>query len=340
MASSRTANVAVVVFVVALAAASLGSITAAAAAAPPCVVRNVATNQVYRGSGSNLQQAIDEAGLGAILKVSGVCVGNFTVGRNLKLIGIPTVAHPTPTLNGNEAGTVLTLLHGWILVKDLTITGGSNDTGVGGGITVGAFGDKHRQHVNIAGSTTITNNVGGIRTWDFATVTMRDTSLVTGNTSAGFELFGGGVLNSFGTFTMLDDAQVSGNVSPTDQGDGGGIYNRGGTFVMAGDALVSNNTAAVGGGIYNAGTLSMSGNALVTGNSATNSTSGGGGIFGSQGTITLDGSASVTGNTAAVGGGIRNFATLNACSGPGSVWTGAISPNTPDDPPTPTSIAC
>jgi hypothetical protein len=64
----------------------------------------------------------------------------------------------------------------------------------------------------------------------------------------------------------------------------------------------------------------------------------GGGIS-NDGTLTLDGSSSVPGNTATFsGGGIKNAitGTLNACA----TRTGVISPNNPDDPPTPTVIAC
>jgi len=53
--------------------------------------------------------------------------------------------------------------------------------------------------------------------------------------------------------------------------------------------------------------------------------------------------SSVTVNTATTAGrGIYNYAAiLNACDGTGvDEWTGAISPNTPDDPPTPTLITC
>ena len=71
----------------------------------------------------------------------------------------------------------------------------------------------------------------------------------------------------------------------------------------------------------------------VSGNQAAH----GGGIA-SFGTVTLKDAASVTGNTATVtGGGIYIVgAPLNACT----IWTAAISPNSPDDAPTSTLIAC
>ena len=53
--------------------------------------------------------------------------------------------------------------------------------------------------------------------------------------------------------------------------------------------------------------------------------------------------ATVTGNTATggSGGGISLFSgTLNACDSTLDEWVGAISPNTPDDPPAPTVVTC
>src|SRR5260221_10183835 len=90
----------------------------------------------------------------------------------------------------------------------------------------------------------------------------------------------------------------------------------------------------VGGGIYNNhAILTLSGSTEVSGNHAAY----GGGIA-SYGTVTLKDSARVVGNTATVaGGGIYILgAPLNACA----TWTGAISPNTPDDPPALTPIIC
>jgi hypothetical protein len=54
----------------------------------------------------------------------------------------------------------------------------------------------------------------------------------------------------------------------------------------------------------------------------------------------LKNGSSVTGNTATTGGGIR-FGGVRACDGSSAdEWTGAISPNDPDDPPTVSPIAC
>ena len=65
----------------------------------------------------------------------------------------------------------------------------------------------------------------------------------------------------------------------------------------------------------------------------------GGGIYSDWGLLTLNGSSSVTGNSTegGFGGGIYTegaMGTFSACT----TWTGALSPNSPDDPPTPTIV--
>jgi len=111
----------------------------------------------------------------------------------------------------------------------------------------------------------------------------------------------------------LSKSMVSGNsttsnilsVSPFFLFGGGGIYNSG-TLTMTG-STVSGNTArdGSGGGIYNFGILTMTGS-TVSGNTARDS---GGGINNS-GTLTMTGST-VSGNTARDGGGINNLGLID-----------------------------
>lgn len=117
--------------------------------------------------------------------------------------------------------------------------------------------------------------------------------------------YGGGI-TSYGTVTLNDSARVIGNTATL---DGGGIYWAGAILTLNDSAQVAGNVAAgSGAGIYQFG-----------------------------GTLSMGGTSQVTGNTAGVtGGGIYEFGTFYRCT----TWTGAISPNTPDDPPTPTPITC
>src|SRR3954452_21194771 len=71
----------------ALVAATLvsGASGAMAKTTAPCRVKNMTTLAVYRGSGSNLQVALDAADPGETLQIQGVCVGTFSVVQDVSL---------------------------------------------------------------------------------------------------------------------------------------------------------------------------------------------------------------------------------------------------------------
>lgn len=81
-----------------------------------------------RSNSSALQAAIAAAAPGATLTVRGTCIGPFTIGKSLTLIG-----RKKAVLDGNHAGTTVTG-NGAVQVRltRLTITGGQG--GQGGGI--------------------------------------------------------------------------------------------------------------------------------------------------------------------------------------------------------------
>ena len=99
-----------------------------------------------------------------------------------------------------------------------------------------------------------------------------------------------------------DDERLHGLGRLRREGGGGGVFNSG-TLALSG-CTVSGNSALNGGGVYNRGTLTLSG-CTVTGDSAFN----GGGVE-NGGTLTLSG-CTVTGDSAGFfGGGVENFGTL------------------------------
>jgi nitrous oxidase accessory protein NosD len=199
-ARSRPATVAVVV------AMTIGMVAVwvpvAGAASPPCRVTNLITQQVYDGSGSNLQTAIDQAIPGTRMRIRGVCVGNYTIGKDLTLIGWSTAAFPTPTLDGDNDGTVVFVSAGSVVLTDLLITGGGN-ADLGGGVV-----NRVLSRVHLTGSTSVSGNV---------------------------DLEGPAVVNS-GTFIMSGRASVSENVI----GFSASVYNNG-TFTMNGASSISGN---------------------------------------------------------------------------------------------------
>jgi hypothetical protein len=204
----------------------------------------------------------------------------------------------------------------------------------GGGIYNSAAGT-----LILNGSSSVSRNTagfdgGGIE--NFGTLILNGSSSVSRNTTPHGS--GGIGSNSGGTITMNGSSSVSGN---TTRFTGGGIFNRIGSILTlrSSSSVRGNTTASTGGGISNAGTLILNGSSSVRGNRTGRA---GGGIFNDVGSIlTLRSSSSVRGNTASTGGGISNRGTLNGCDSTGAdEWTGAISPNTPEDPPTVTLITC
>jgi hypothetical protein len=272
------------------------------ALAAPAIAVNCSTD--------NLQTQINAAAPGSTLLVSGTCKGQFTISRNLVLQGQGT----SPTLDGDFAGTVLTIQSGaTVTVVGLIITHGgplSIYSNSGGTLTL--------QNSTVAGNSG-SASFGTIYNGPGSTLTLQD-STVTGNS-------GIGIRNDGGTLT-LEDSAVAGNNSPT---DGGGINNNNNGTVTLRRSIVTGNTAHHGGGIASSnGTLSlqdstvagnsspisgggifMGGSGIVTlrksfviGNNAGNGSDpsvSGGGIFNNGGTLTLQDST-VTGNTA--GGGV------------------------------------
>jgi Right handed beta helix region len=103
-------------------------------------------------------------------------------------------------------------------------------------------------------------------------------STISGNTSSGFR-GGGGIANGSDGSVEIDKSTISGNVSPF---RGGGILNGGGSLSIT-NSTISGNEARVsetlGGGIYSAGTVSIS-HSTITNNR-------GGGINNVSGVVSL-----------------------------------------------------
>src|SRR4051812_9583544 len=230
------------------------------------------------GSGASLQSAIDAAPKGAILDISGTCVGTFTVGKKLVLKGVSNAV-----LDGQGAGTTLTTTGSGVRVTKLTVTGGWGVDSVGGIQNTGAL-TLVRVTVQANGG----GHAGGIQNHGTLLV---QRSVVTRND--GPEQ-GGGVAN-FGTAT-IEKSTISANA--------GGIDNRASGMLMLTDSTVSGNREAsvYGAGILNAGT------ALVMRSTIANNKSGnaGGGGIGNAGTLTVV-ESTISGNVSdEVGGGIVN----------------------------------
>ena len=157
------------------------------------------------------------------------------------------------------------------------------------------------------------------------TKTVRGGVIYGGTGSIGTSVYGGGVyVESGGTFTMNGGNIVGCTASATFQARGGGVFvAEKGTFTMSGGSIAGCTTVggySYGGGIYNEGTMTLSGTAEIRDCHAKDSDEGdaayGGGISDSGRASQISGNVRITGCTA--GGGKTDAMSMDT----GSVISG------------------
>ena len=85
-----------------------------------CSVVNLTTST----TSTDLAVAITAAAPGSELEITGLCIGNYTLGKNLTLTGVDT-AGAKATLDGNASGSVVTVSGGVVAsITNLHITNG------------------------------------------------------------------------------------------------------------------------------------------------------------------------------------------------------------------------
>jgi parallel beta helix pectate lyase-like protein len=294
-----------------LGAASIVGLLLAALSAPP-VALGATTQHVHCGSGADLQTAIDAASDGDTLVISGTCVGNFTLLKDLTLTG----QGPRATLAGGPVSTdaVLTALEATI--RRLTIRGGLGDgifdpgarltldhvtvrdnasAGIAlhfGTLTMVDSTVSHNGAEGIVASgsdqsddirrSTVSNN-GGVGIYNFNVMTLTD-STVRDNGAVGIANVS--TLSGRGDLTVVGST-IRGNA-------GGGIENRW-MLSISHSKVIDNTTTGFGGGIWNRDEypnhLNFSGVLTMTDSKVTGNTAGtdGGGIYnsGPPGLLTL-----------------------------------------------------
>ena len=199
---------------------------------------------------------------GAKVAISGLTItrGQFDYGGGIINSGTLTVTNCT--VSGNSAGSGIDNTFGTLTVTNCTVSGNSA-IGSGGGIS------------NLLGPLTVTNSTlsgnsaigsgGGIGNFGPLTVT---NSTVSGNSA----IDGGGISN-FGPLTVTNST-LSGNSAT----NGGGIYNGSGPLTVTNSTLSGNSAIVIGGGIADAGTVSISFVTISFVTVADNSATSGGGI--------------------------------------------------------------
>jgi hypothetical protein len=243
------------------------------------------------GAGANLQAAIDAAPKGAILDISGTCVGTFAVGKNLVLKGVSGAV-----LDGHGGWPVLTVAAGKVRATHLTVTGGvalddtvagiknsgtltlvrltlQNNDGVGGVGGIKNLGTLTVQRsvlsrdlgdtagIDNAGSATIDHTTidrsgeAGIRNAGTLRLTDSTVSHSGGTQDAG--------IHNTGTATIIRSTIAQNFAS---NGAGGGIINASGATLTVIESTISDNMAdESGGGIINDGSVTLTAT-IVAGN--------------------------------------------------------------------------
>ena len=150
----------------------------------------------------NLANLITAANPGDTIQVKGICVGNFTIAKDLNLFGKPTKAEPKPTLAGPGTGRVLVvgILGQFVPGLDvkltgLKVTGGRVVNAVGAGII--NLGNLTLTSSSVTGNATVTSGGGGGIYSAIGNLTLISSS-VSGNSAIG----GGGIFLNTGSLTL------------------------------------------------------------------------------------------------------------------------------------------
>ncbi len=226
-----------------------------------------------------------------------------------------TVAGPGQdvlSVSGNGSARVLEIASGVTLtLTSLTLTGGSGRTTVGGVVLNGGILQLTDARLSDSGAT----RGAGLYNAAGSTATLTHV-LVSGNSALDLHTgygYGGGIYNDVGSTlalsacTLQDNAALSG--SPEAGGPGGGLYNAGTLTVTA--STFRGNGGEPGGAVNNTGTLTVT-TSTFSGNGAG---AGGGGIYNtSAGTLSVTDSLlnnnqavrAVVGNIIPMGAGLYN----------------------------------
>ena len=185
---------------------------------------------------------------------------------------------------------------GMFMMSDGEISGNNAEI-FGGGVNMHS-GTFTMSGGEISNNMAKNNGGGGVYGTGGSTFTM-ERGTISGNEA----YHGGGVYLNDGTFTMKT-GEISGNMA---KDNGGGVNMYGGTFTMSGGTISNNKANGDGGGVY----VSYDGEfEMSSGTISDNTASEGGGVYVignsySSGKLTMSGDAQISGNTASsIGDGV------------------------------------
>jgi fibronectin-binding autotransporter adhesin len=302
-------------------------------------------------SGATISGNSSEFGGGVFVYNGTVTISNDTISDNSAEIGggvhngihnQGSVTIDDVTITGNTAGDIGGGINnrGPLTVNDSTISDNVAADGGGGILNIGTLtlsGDTISDNTagtdgggldNSSGSATISDSTldgdvaTGIKTGNtidggLGGAIYNDTTIkITGTTlSQDTAVYGGGLYNDDGAKATVNGVTISSDLA--NKGDGGGIFNRGSLSItggsLTGDDATGNSAAGsgLGGALYlSGGKLTIAGTANNLYDIGDDSAAGGGGIYLTSGTLTLS-LVQLAHDTASVtGGAIINLGTL------------------------------
>jgi len=221
----------------------------------------------------DLARAVKSAPDGAVITIDGEIKATDAVGDK----GIINIEEGKKlTIKGKGSSAVLNAdgksgifdVSDILTLENITLKNGKQPSGHlgGAGVYVNLKGTLIMKGSSAITGCSAANYGGGV--YVSGTFEMHDTSAITGCTA---DKDGGGVYVSGGTFKMqglsaITDCEAIGDSGANEYGEGGGVYNKGTVEMTGGE--IKNNKARNGGGIDNNGTLILT-NATLTGNTAT-----------------------------------------------------------------------
>ncbi len=232
----------------------------------------------------------------------------------------------------NSSGTV-TIAGSTVIAGNVANTGGGIDNSFGGNLSVSSSTISLNQAYSAGGiqnngtmtvtNTTINGNLasmfsdgGGVYNDSSGTMTIINSTLSANTTG-----HNGGAIYNNGDLSISSSTIITNNRALTSGSAGGGIYNALGKVTLSSSIIISN-SADLGGGIRNAGTITLN-TSTLNGNTALTY---GGGMYNVLGTASITGSSVMSNTTTSgLGAGIANGSMM-------TITASVISGNQATDP--------
>jgi hypothetical protein len=186
--------------------------------------------------------------VGAIVLTS----GELAVSNSMNILGLGA---KVLAVSGNNTSRVFHVSGAHVLLADLTITKGTNNSNIspyGGGIFNEATGGLTVSNCLVTENSAFNFGAGIANLGALTVLSSAIVSNVTYGAGLGSGAKGGGIYNNY--YTWIENSTLSGNIASGGVGSaGGGLYNAGYQAFVYYSTVASNTAGAQGGGLYNVG---------------------------------------------------------------------------------------